>query len=49
MSDVYIKSGMGGSRCGRGRTERTETLKKESKKARRRSDKKEIDRQVSEN
>jgi len=35
-----IKSGMGGSRCGKGRREPTEFLKKKSKKARRKQDKK---------
>ena len=40
---MKIKSGMGGSRNGKSRTEKTETLKKISKKARRAIDKKEID------
>jgi hypothetical protein len=31
----YIKNGMGGSRNGRGRWEKTEVLKKDSKKKRR--------------
>ena len=31
-----IKTGMGGSRCGRGRSEKTGTMKRDSKKARRR-------------
>lgn len=35
-SKTKIKSGMGGSRNGRGRWEKTETLKQESKKKRRR-------------
>ncbi len=30
-----IKSGMGGSKCGKGRTEKTAVMKKQSKKARR--------------
>lgn len=30
-----IKAGMGGSKCGKGRTERTAIMKKHSKKARR--------------
>jgi hypothetical protein len=30
-----VKSGMGGSKCGKGRYEGTEILKKESKKSRR--------------
>ena len=32
---MKIKTGMGGSRCGKSRRERTATLKKASKKARR--------------
>jgi len=32
---MKIKGGMGGSRCGRGRREKTEWLKKYSKKKRR--------------
>ena len=35
MKKIKIKSGMGGSRCGRGRTEKTATLKRLSKKGRR--------------
>jgi hypothetical protein len=31
-----IKKGMGGSRCGRGRSEKTEVMKQHSKKLRRR-------------
>ena len=31
-----IKTGMGGSRCGHGRSEKTATMKRDSKKARRR-------------
>jgi hypothetical protein len=42
MSNVKVKSGMGGSRCGKGRRERTETLKKLSKKFRRQQAKKEF-------
>jgi len=38
---MKVKKGMGGSRCGRGRREKTETLKKNSKKARRAIDKRE--------
>lgn len=30
-----IKNGMGGSKCGKGRTEKTAVMKKQSKKARR--------------
>lgn len=30
-----IKAGMGGSKCGKGRTEKTADMKKQSKKARR--------------
>ena len=37
-----IKTGMGGSRCGKSRWEYTEVLKKSSKKRRRRNGKKEI-------
>ena len=40
---MKVKNGMGGSRNGKSRTEKTETLKKISKKARRSIDKKEID------
>lgn len=40
---MKIKSGMGGSRNGKSRRDKTETLKKVSKKARRAIDKKEID------
>ncbi len=35
MANVKIKKGMGGSRNGKSRTEKTEVLKKYSKKARR--------------
>lgn len=31
-----VKAGMGGSRCGKGRSEKTETMKAQSKKLRRR-------------
>ena len=31
-----VKNGMGGSRCGKGRTEKTATMKRQSKKIRRR-------------
>ena len=31
-----LKSGMGGSRCGKGRSEKTATMKRHSKKLRRR-------------
>lgn len=34
-ADCKIKEGMGGSRCGRGRYEKTEVLKSVSKKQRR--------------
>lgn len=34
---VYLKGGMGGSSCGKGRSEKTEVLKSASKKARRRA------------
>ena len=37
--DCKVKSGMGGSRCGKGRYEGTGILKKESKKIRRSQDK----------
>jgi hypothetical protein len=33
-----VKSGMGGSRCGKGRSEKTAVMKKCGKKARRRED-----------
>lgn len=36
-----IKPGMGGSRCGKGRTEKTETMKKHSRKTRRQQAKRE--------
>lgn len=36
---VGLKAGMGGSSAGRGRTEKTGVIKKSSKKARRRADK----------
>ena len=39
---MKIKAGMGGSRNGRSRRDKTETLKKVSKKARRALDKKAI-------
>ena len=35
---MFVKRGMGGSRCGRGRREGTEVLKEESKPVRRRLD-----------
>lgn len=35
----HLKTGMGGSSSGKSRTEKTETLKKESKKLRRQADK----------
>lgn len=38
---MKIKRGMGGSRNGKSRTERTETLKKQSKKIRRKQGRKE--------
>lgn len=37
---IQVKSGMGGSRCGKGRREPTAVLKKESKKLRRSQGKK---------
>ena len=40
---MKVKNGMGGSRNGKSRRDKTETLKKISKKARRSIDKKEID------
>ena len=40
MKKIQIKTGMGGSRCGRGRTEQTATLKRVSKKGRRAEGKK---------
>lgn len=42
MSNIAVKSGMGGSRCGKGRREPTEVLKKLSKKLRRSQAKKEF-------
>lgn len=39
---MKIKRGMSGSRCGKGRSEKTETLKAESRKRRRLEGKKEI-------
>jgi hypothetical protein len=41
---IKIKSGMGGSRCGKGRWEPTAVLKKVSKKARRAQAKKDCGR-----
>lgn len=38
----HLKKGMGGSNCGKSRTEKTEYLKKYSKKKRRQQVKKEI-------
>ncbi len=43
---MYIKTGMGGSRCGRGRREGTEVLKDESKSARRQLDRQEVEEQL---
>jgi len=40
VKKIKIKDGMGGSRCGRGRTEKTATLKRLSKKGRREQGKK---------
>jgi len=37
---MYLKKGMKGSNCGKGRNEKTATLKKASKKARRNAGKK---------
>jgi len=42
MSNIAVKSGMGGSRCGKSRREPTEVLKKLSKKLRRQQAKKEF-------
>ena len=38
---MKVKRGMGGSRCGKGRTDKTARLKEKSKKIRRRQAKKE--------
>jgi len=46
MPKIAVKSGMGGSRCGKGRREPTEVLKKLSKKLRRNQAKKEFLQQV---
>ncbi len=43
-----IKPGMGGSRCGRGRSEKTEVLKHESKSIRRQQAKAEAQEQLEE-
>jgi hypothetical protein len=40
VKKIKVKNGMGGSRCGRGRTEKTATLKRLSKKGRREQGKK---------
>ncbi|MEI8343844.1 MAG: hypothetical protein WCF93_02770 [Candidatus Moraniibacteriota bacterium] len=42
----YLKNGMGGSRCGKGRYEKTEVLKRWSKKLRRVEGKKIISREL---
>lgn len=43
---MFVKNGMGGSRCGRGRREGTEVLKADSKTARRRMDRQVVEEQV---
>lgn len=47
-ADCKIKEGMGGSRCGRSRYEKTEILKEVSKKRRRHQGRREAYRQLSE-